>query len=115
MKEAKMLPKFRFRAWIDKDESQWKKLDIQCIDTVSFGLFLARIHQAHAISPVDTNPGGGAMQVAVRVAGQTSYNITPSLPAPNACSTLYRGAAQEPEDRAQKIAKRTAGNIQEGT
>ena len=40
LKEAKILPKFRFRAWIDKDESQWKKLDIQCIDTVSFGLFL---------------------------------------------------------------------------
>ena len=45
LKEAKILPKFRFRAWIDKDESQWKKLDIQCIDTVSLGLFLARIHK----------------------------------------------------------------------
>jgi hypothetical protein len=49
MKEAKILPKFRFRAWIDKDESQWKKLDIQCIDTVSFGLFLARIHKGSRI------------------------------------------------------------------
>lgn len=45
MKEAKILPKFRFRAWIDKDETQWKKLDIQCIDTVSFGWFLARLHK----------------------------------------------------------------------
>jgi hypothetical protein len=45
LKEAKILPKFRFRAWIDKDESQWKKLDVQCLDTVSFGLFLARIHK----------------------------------------------------------------------
>jgi hypothetical protein len=49
LKDAKMLPKFRFRAWIDKDESQWKKLDIQCIDTVSFGLFLARIHKGSRI------------------------------------------------------------------
>jgi hypothetical protein len=49
LKEAKVLPKFRFRAWIDKDESQWKKLDIQCIDTVSFGLFLARIHKGSRI------------------------------------------------------------------
>jgi hypothetical protein len=49
MKEAKILPKFRFRAWIDKDESQWKKLDIQCIDTVTFGLFLARIHKGSRI------------------------------------------------------------------
>jgi hypothetical protein len=49
LKEAKILPKFRFRAWIDKDESQWKKLDIQCIDTVTFGLFLARIHKGSRI------------------------------------------------------------------
>jgi hypothetical protein len=49
LREAKILPKFRFRAWIDKDESQWKKLDIQCIDTVSFGLFLARIHKGSRI------------------------------------------------------------------
>jgi hypothetical protein len=49
LKEAKILPKFRFRAWIDKDESQWKKLDIQCIETVSFGLFLARIHKGSRI------------------------------------------------------------------
>ena len=49
MKEAKILPKFRFRAWIDKDETQWKKLDVQCIDTVSFGLVLARIHKGSRI------------------------------------------------------------------
>jgi hypothetical protein len=49
LKEAKILPKFRFRAWIDKDESQWEKLDIQCIETVSFGLFLARIHKGSRI------------------------------------------------------------------
>ncbi len=48
-KDAKILPKFRFRAWIDKDESQWKKLDVQCIDTVSFGLFLARVHKGSRI------------------------------------------------------------------
>jgi hypothetical protein len=49
LKESKFLPKFRFRAWIDKDESQWKKLDIQCIETVSWGLFLARIHKGSRI------------------------------------------------------------------
>jgi hypothetical protein len=50
MKEAKILPKFRFRAWIDKDEIQWKKLDAECIDTVSFGLFLFRLHKgSHAL------------------------------------------------------------------
>jgi hypothetical protein len=45
MKYANILPKFRFRAWIDKDDLQWSKLDALCIDTVSFGLFLARIHK----------------------------------------------------------------------
>jgi hypothetical protein len=45
IKDAKMLPKFRFKAWIDKDELQWTKLDAECVDTVSFGLFLARIHK----------------------------------------------------------------------
>ncbi len=49
LKEAKILPKFRFRAWIDKDEVQWRKLDIQCIDTVSFGLFLLRVHKGSRI------------------------------------------------------------------
>jgi hypothetical protein len=45
LKEARILPKFRFRAWIDKDEVQWRKLDVQCIDTVSFGLVLFRMHK----------------------------------------------------------------------
>lgn len=45
MKYANVLPKFRFRAWIDKDDLQWSKVDALCIDTVSFGLFLARIHK----------------------------------------------------------------------
>jgi hypothetical protein len=48
-KNAKFLPKFRFRVWIDKSEEEWVKLDIQCIDTVSVGLFLARIHKGSNI------------------------------------------------------------------
>ena len=48
-KDAKFLPKFRFRAWMDKAESQWVKLDIQCIDTASVGLFLVRVHKGSNI------------------------------------------------------------------
>ena len=48
-KEARFLPKFRFRAWIDKATSEWLKLDIQCIDTVSVGLFLIRLHKGSSI------------------------------------------------------------------
>lgn len=48
-KEAKILPKFRFRVWIDKADTEWVKLDADCIDTVSFGWFLARIHKGSHI------------------------------------------------------------------
>ena len=44
-KEAKILPKLRGRIWIDKAEVQWKKFDVITTDTISFGLFLARVHK----------------------------------------------------------------------
>ena len=44
-REAKILGKFKGRVWIDKSEAQWVKLDITAIDTISFGLVLARIHK----------------------------------------------------------------------
>jgi hypothetical protein len=49
LRDAKMLPNFRFRVWIDKAESQWVKLDIQCIETASFGWILARVHKGSNI------------------------------------------------------------------
>jgi hypothetical protein len=49
MKDARFLPKFRFRVWLDQDDRQWVKLDIQCIDTVSVGLFLLRVHKGSSI------------------------------------------------------------------
>jgi hypothetical protein len=44
-KDAKYLPKFHGRVWIDKDDLQLAKLDVECLDTVSWGLFLARFHK----------------------------------------------------------------------
>jgi hypothetical protein len=44
-REAKMLSKFRGRVWIDKSDMQWVKLDMTAIDTLSIGLFLARVHK----------------------------------------------------------------------
>ena len=44
-REAKVLPKLRGRIWIDKSETQWVKFDVTTTDTISFGLFLARIHK----------------------------------------------------------------------
>ncbi|MGA9979504.1 MAG: hypothetical protein WBQ08_12845, partial [Candidatus Sulfotelmatobacter sp.] len=45
MKEAKFLPKFHGRVWIDKDDLQLAKMNVEAIDTVSVGWVLARIHK----------------------------------------------------------------------
>jgi hypothetical protein len=85
-KEAKILPKFRFRVWIDRAENQWVKLDAQCIDTVSFGLFLARIHKGSRIV-IDTTrvndevwlPRHVAVHVDVRVALLKNFNVAEEI------------------------------------
>jgi hypothetical protein len=45
MKEAKFLSKFRGRVWIDKNDLQLARMDVECLDTISWGLFLARFHK----------------------------------------------------------------------
>ena len=45
MKESKFLSKFRGRVWIDKDDLQLAKMDVVCLDNISWGLFLARFHK----------------------------------------------------------------------
>jgi hypothetical protein len=45
VKEAQMLSKFHGRLWIDKGELQLAKMDVEALDTVSFGWVLARIHK----------------------------------------------------------------------
>ncbi len=45
MKESKFLSKFRGRVWIDKTELQLAKMDVECLDTISWGVFLARFHK----------------------------------------------------------------------
>jgi len=82
LKEAAILHKFRFRAWIDKDEAEWRKLDIQCIDTVSFGLFLARLHKGSRVrlDQVRINnevwlPQHLAVKVDARVALLKEFNL----------------------------------------
>src|SRR3984885_15781505 len=45
MKEGKFLAKFHGRVWIDKDDLQLAKLDVECLDTISWGVFLARFHK----------------------------------------------------------------------
>jgi hypothetical protein len=82
LKQAKILPKFRYRAWIDKDESEWKKLDILCIDTVSYGLFIARLHKGSRIVIEQTKvndevwlPQHVNVKVDARIALLKEYNV----------------------------------------
>jgi hypothetical protein len=48
-REAKMLSKFKGRVWINKQDSQWVKIDITAIDTLSVGFVLARIHKGSRV------------------------------------------------------------------
>jgi hypothetical protein len=48
-KGAKYLAKIHGRAWIDKDDLQLAKVDIECLDTIAWGLFLARLHKGSRV------------------------------------------------------------------
>jgi len=85
-KDGKYLPKFRFRAWIDQKEMQWAKLDIQCIDTVSWGLFIARIHKGSRIVIEQTRvndevwlPKHIALKLDARIALLKNFNVEEDL------------------------------------
>jgi hypothetical protein len=81
-KEAKFLPKLKGRIWIDKVETQWVKLDVTTTDTISFGLFLARIHKGTRVV-VDTTrindevwlPKHVQFHVDVRLALLKNFNV----------------------------------------
>jgi hypothetical protein len=82
MKEAKFLPKFHGRVWIDKNEAQLAKMDVECIDTVSLGWFLARIHKGSRIVFEQTRvndevwlPKHVSLKVDVRLALLKNFNL----------------------------------------
>lgn len=43
-RDASALLKIRGKIWIDKAEYQWVRLEAETLDTISFGLFLARLN-----------------------------------------------------------------------
>jgi hypothetical protein len=45
LKYANYLSKFHGRVWIDKADLEVAKMDVECLDTVSWGLFIARLHK----------------------------------------------------------------------
>jgi hypothetical protein len=82
MKESKFLSKLRGRVWIDKDDLQLAKMDVECLDTISWGLFLARIHKGTRIMLEQTRvndevwlPLHFTAKIDVRLALLKEYNV----------------------------------------
>ena len=82
MKESSLLSKFRGRVWIDKADLQLAKLDVECLDTVSFGWFLARFHKGTRITLEQTRindevwlPLHVAAKIDVRVALLKNFDV----------------------------------------
>ncbi len=82
MKESKLLSKFHGRVWIDKTDLQLAKMDIECLDTISFGLFLARFHKGSRLMLEQTRvndevwlPAHLAAKVDVRLALVKGFNV----------------------------------------
>jgi hypothetical protein len=74
-KEAKALAKIAGKVWIDKQESQWVRIDTRVTETISLGLFLARLHEGTRVLVEQTRvndevwlPKHAALHVDVRVA-----------------------------------------------
>ena len=82
MKEAKLLPKFHGRVWIDKADLQLSRMDLECLDTISFGLFLARLHKGSRLMLEQTRvndevwlPQHLTAKIDVRVALVKGFNV----------------------------------------
>lgn len=82
MKYANLLSKFRGRVWIDKADLQMSRLDVECLDTVSWGLFLARFHRGSHFMIEQTRvndevwlPRQVAFNIGVRLALLKNFNV----------------------------------------
>jgi hypothetical protein len=82
MREAKFLPKFHGRVWIDKGDLQLAKMDVEAIDTVSIGWVLARVHKGTRVMLEQTRvndevwlPRHVTFKVDARVALLKGYKI----------------------------------------
>ncbi len=81
-KEAKFLSKFHGRVWVDKADLQLSKMDVECLDTISFGLFLARFHKGSRLMLEQTRvnddvwlPVHVTAKIDVRVALVKGFNV----------------------------------------
>ena len=81
-KEGKYLPKFHGRVWIDQGDLQLAGMDVQCLDTITWGGFLARFHKGSRFQLQQTRvndevwlPRDLAVKVDVRLALLKNFNV----------------------------------------
>jgi hypothetical protein len=82
MKESKFLAKFHGRVWVDKNDLQLSRMEVEAIDTVSLGWVLARIHKGTRMMLEQTRvndevwlPRHLSFKLDARVALLKGYNI----------------------------------------
>jgi hypothetical protein len=82
LKYANYLSDFHGRVWIDKEDLQFVKMDVECIKTASWGLFVARMHKGSRFIVEQTRvndevwlPKHVAVKVDVRVALFKNFNV----------------------------------------
>ena len=82
MKDAKFLCKFHGRVWIDKADLQLAKMDLETLDTISFGLVVARLHKGTRVMMEQTRvndevwlPKQVTYRLSARVALLKGYNV----------------------------------------
>ncbi len=82
MKDSKFLSKLRGRVWIDKNDLQLARMDVECLDTISWGLFLARFHKGTRVMLEQTRVNDEAWlplhftaKIDVRLALLKEYNV----------------------------------------
>lgn len=82
LKYANWLSKFHGRVWIDKADLELSKMDVECLDTFSWGLFLARFHKGSRVTLEQTRVNDEVwlplhldLNIGVRLALVKGFNI----------------------------------------
>jgi hypothetical protein len=74
-KDGKYLPKFRGKIWVDQKEMQWAKVDLEMVETISFGWFVARLNKGTHVQVEQARVAGDIWlptQVHVKVQGRVA-------------------------------------------
>jgi hypothetical protein len=84
-KDGKYLSKFRGQIWVDQNELQWAKVDLEMVDTISFGWFVAQLNKGTHVEVEQARVAGDlwlptlvhvSMKARVALVQDVSYDVT---------------------------------------